>query len=49
MVGGLIVGDRNAKSHLSDLQVTESQFADDVARNSSSRQDFEAMHHQIVC
>ena len=34
--GRRLVGDRTAKFPLSDLQVTESQFADDVALYSSS-------------
>ena len=46
--GRRLVGDRTAKSRLSDLQVTESQFADDVDLYCSSCQDFQAITKSFV-
>lgn len=39
--GRKLVGDRTAKSTLEVVRVSESQFADDVALYSSSRDEFE--------
>ena len=47
MVGSWF-GDRTAKSRLSEMRVTESQFADDVALYATSRDSFEAVAAEFV-
>ena len=41
--GRKLVGDHTAKSRLSEMRVTESQFADDVALYATSRDSFESV------
>ena len=43
-----LVGDRTAKSRLSVVKVTESQFADDVALYASSRTSLESVARKFV-
>ena len=43
-----MVGDRTAKSRLSEMRVTESQFADDVALYATSRDSFESVAAEFV-
>ena len=43
-----LVGDRMAKSHLSNVNVTESQFADDTATYASSCETFEQSAMELV-
>ena len=50
--GRKLVGDRTAKSRLLKVQVTESQFADDLALYAVARTPFESLtncnsHHQF--
>ena len=45
-----LVGDRTAKSRLSSSRIAESQFADDIALHSLSRESFEkALTSVIIC
>ena len=46
--GRRLVGDRTAKARLSDGIVTESQFADDAALYTTSREDFEIMTRSFI-
>ena len=46
--GRRLVGDRTAKAQLSDGIVTESQFADDEALYTTSREDFEIMTRSFI-
>ena len=46
--GRKLVGDRTGKSRLQVVRVTESQFADDVALYSSSREDYEMASRKFV-
>ena len=46
--GRKLVGDRTAKSRLSEMRVTESQFADDVALYATSRDSFESVAAEFV-
>ena len=46
--GRKLVGDRTAKSHLSEVVITESQFADDVAIYSTTREAFERATSEFV-
>ena len=46
--GRKLVGDRTAKSRLSEMRVTESQFADDVALYATSRDSFESVEAEFV-
>ena len=43
--GRKLVGDRTVKSRLNEIKVTESQFADDTALYSMSRDAFESIYH----
>ena len=43
-----MVGDCTAKSRLSEMRVTESQFADDVALYATSRDSFESVAADFV-
>ena len=47
-IGRRLVGDRTAKSRLSLLRVTESQFADDAALYSPSRTAFEESTSSLI-
>ena len=42
-------GDRTAKSRLNVIQVTKSQFADDVAVYATTRETFETAATEFVC
>ena len=46
--GRKLVGDRTAKSRWSEMRVTESQFADDVALYATSRDSFESVAAEFV-
>ena len=46
--GRKLVGDRTAKSRLSEMRVTESQFADDVALYATFRDSFESVAAEFV-
>ena len=46
--GRKLVGDRTAKSHLSEVRITESQFADDAAVYASTRAVFERATSEFV-
>ena len=46
--GRKLVGDRTGKSRLSEIRVTESQFADDVALYTTSRDSFESVAAEFV-
>ena len=46
--GWRLVGDRTAKSRLSELLVTESQFVDDTALYATSRNDFETVTSSFI-
>ena len=46
--GRKLVGDCTAKSRLSEMRVTESQFADDVALYATSRGSFESVATEFV-
>ena len=46
--GRKLVGDRTAKSRLSEMRVTESQFADDVALYATCRDSFESVAAEFV-
>ena len=46
--GRKLVGDRTAKSRLSEMRVIESQFADDVALYATSRDSFESVAAEFV-
>ena len=46
--GRKLVWDRTAKSRLSEMRVTESQFADDVALYATSRDSFESVAAEFV-
>ena len=46
--GRKLVGDRMAKSHLSNVNVTESQFADDTATYASSHETLEQSAMELV-
>ena len=46
--GRKLVGDRMAKSRLSNVNVIESQFADDTATNASSRETFEQSPMELL-
>ena len=46
--GRKLVRDRTAKSRLSEMRVTESQFADDVALHAISRDSFESVAAEFV-
>ena len=46
--GRKLVGDRTAKSHLSEVRITESQFADDAAVYASTRAVFERTTSEFV-
>ena len=46
--GRKLVGDRTAKFRLSEMRVTESQFADDVALYATSRDSFESVAAEFV-
>ena len=44
----LLVGDHIAKSRLSEMKITESQFAGDVALYTTSRDSFESVAAEFV-
>ena len=46
--GRKLVGDRTPKSRLNEIKVTESQFADDAALYSTSRDDFESTTQKFI-
>ena len=46
--GRKLVGDRTAKSRLSKMRVTESQFADDVALHATTWDRFESVAAEFV-
>ena len=46
--GRKLVGDRTAKSRLNEIKVTESQFADDTALYSTSRDAFECTTQKFI-
>ena len=46
--GRKLVGDRTAKSRLNEIKVTESQFADDAALYSMSRDAFESTTQKFI-
>ena len=46
--GRKLVGDRTAKSRWSEMRVTESQFADDVALYATSQDCFESVAVEFV-
>ena len=46
--GRKLVGDRTAKSRLNSVSVTESQFADDAALYTTSRQSMEIISNKFV-
>jgi hypothetical protein len=46
--GRMLVGDRTAKSRLDEVRVTESQFADDIAVYTTSRESFECATEVFV-
>ena len=46
--GRKLVGDCTAKSRLSEMRITESQFADDVALYATSRDSFESVAAEFV-
>ena len=48
-LGRKLVGDRTAKSRLEDIQVTESQFADDVAVYATTREGLETAATEFMC
>ena len=46
--GRKLVGDHTTKSRLSEMRVTESQFADDVALYATSQDSFESVTAEFV-
>lgn len=46
--GRRLVGDRTSKSHLDQIRITESQFADDVAMYATSHEAFESATRSFV-